>query len=187
MHSNPCPGLDSVSQCCSFHNCLSSLLPMGRSDARPSAGSVSQSPLRLSDYLQGMNWRHSVARSMSAPTGFSQWAEAMLAQEENRWGNFQCDHHFVDLISYVSSRYSLQTRAEAVERSLIVSVEMHCHSENKRGCTVWLRPLLFFPPASMAVHVCSVQACSCMPARVLYARWTFMCSFLWLASAAFRW
>ena len=187
MHSNPCPGLDSVSQCCSFHNCLSSLLPMGRSDARPSAGSVSQSPLRLSDYLQGMNWRHSVARSMSAPTGFSQWAEAMLAQEENRWGNFQCDHHFVDLMSDVSSRYSLQTRAEAVERSLIVSVEMHCHSENKRGCTVWLRPLLFFPPASMAVHVCSVQACSCMPARVLYARWTFMCSFLWLASAAFRW
>jgi hypothetical protein len=104
-------GLESVSQCCSFHDCPSSLLPMGRSDARPSAGSVSHSALRLSDYLQGMNCRHSVARSMSAPTGFSQWAEAMLALEENRWGNFQCDHQIVDLTSYVSSRYSLHTRA----------------------------------------------------------------------------
>ena len=156
-----------MSQCCSFHNCPSSLLPMGRSDARPSAGSVRQSPLRLSVSLQGMNWRHSVARSMSAPTGFSQWAEAMLALEENRWGNFQCDHQFVDLTSYASSRYILHTRAAAVERSVIVSVEMHCHSENKRGCTVWidrfcfslLRPWQYMSALCKHAHVCPHVSC----------------------------
>lgn len=164
LQSNACQGLQSVSQCCSFHNGPSSLLPMGRSDARPSAGSVRQSPLRLSVSLQGMNWRHSVARSMSAPTGFSQWAEAMLALEENRWGNFQCDHQFVDLTSYASSRYILHTRAAAVERSVIVSLDMHCHSENNRDCAVWVKCFCFFSPVSLAVVECSVQA------SLMYAR-----------------
>ena len=85
MQSHACQGLQRVSQCCSFRNCPSSLLPMGRSYARPSAGSVRQSPLRISVFLQGMDWRHSVARSIPVPTCFSQWAESMLALEENRW------------------------------------------------------------------------------------------------------
>ena len=140
---------------------------MGRSDARPSAGSVRQSPLRLSVSLQGMNWRHSVARSISAPTCFSQWAEAMLALEENRWGNFQCDHQFVDLTSYASSRYILHTRAAAVERSVIVSLDMHCHSENNRDCAVWVDCFCFSllcPWQWMSVlckhaHVCPHVSC----------------------------
>ena len=87
---------------------------MGRSDARPSAGSVRQAPLILSVFLQGMNWRHSVAHSILVPTCFSQWAEAMLALVENRWGNFRCDHPFVDLTSYVSSRYILHPRPQTL-------------------------------------------------------------------------